>query len=48
MQATIAQEFHIYDENMLSSRLFYLSASAKQIWENKKSAIESGMVYIGG
>lgn len=48
MQSTIAQEFGIYDENMLSSRLFYLSSYAKQVWENKKNAVESGVVYIGG
>lgn len=48
MQGAIAQEFGIYDEHMLSSRLLYLSSLAKQIWENKKAAIEQGMIYIGG
>jgi len=48
MQGVIAQEFGIYDEQMLSSRTFYLASLAKQIWENKKTSIESGMVYIGG
>jgi hypothetical protein len=48
MQGMIAQEFGVYDENMLSSRLLYLSSLAKQIWENKKTAIEQGLIYIGG
>lgn len=48
MQGVIAQEFGIYDEDMLSSRTMYLASLAKQIWENKKTSIESGMVYIGG
>jgi hypothetical protein len=48
MQRCIAQEFHVYDENMLASNLFYLSEHARQIWKSKKEAIESGSVYIGG
>jgi hypothetical protein len=48
MQATVAQELHVYDEQMLSSRLFYLTSAVKQIWENKKNAIESGVIYVGG
>jgi len=44
----IAQEFHIFDENMLASRLFFLSESVTAIWDAKKKAIEKGEIYIGG
>ena len=44
----IAQEFHVYDEDMLSSRLFYLSNKVQDIWRLKAKTIEEGRVYIGG
>lgn len=48
MIAVTAQGLGIYDENMLSSRLLYLSEFVKSTWESKKTAIEAGQVYIGG
>ena len=47
-QSVIAQEFHIYDENMLVSRLIYLSDKVQDIWKAKAKAIEEGKIYIGG
>lgn len=47
-QATLAQEFHVYDENMLVSRLIYLSDKVNEIWKSKSKAIEDGKIYIGG
>ena len=47
-QSLIAQEFHIYDESMLSSRFFYLSDKVSAIWRNKQNAIKDGEIYIGG
>lgn len=47
-QATLAQEFHIYDENMLVSRLIYLSDKVRDVWKSKAKAIEDGQVYVGG
>lgn len=47
-QALIAQEFHIYDENMLASRFFFLAEKVQGIWKTKSQAIEKGQVYIGG
>lgn len=48
MQRVLAQEFHLYDENMLASRLFFLSESVRDIWKKKADAVERGQVYIGG
>jgi len=48
MQRTIAQELHIYDDQMLSSRLFYLSTFVKDVWKRKAEAIKNGEIYIGG
>lgn len=48
MAAVVAQELGIYDESMLSSRLFYLASYVETVWDSKKQAIESGQVYIGG
>lgn len=48
MIAVVAQGLGIYDEQMLSSRLLYLSEFVKTTWEAKKAAIDAGEVYIGG
>ncbi len=48
MQRVIAQEFHIYDEEMLASRLFYMSAAVKEVWQSKKKAYEEKQIYFGG
>lgn len=44
----IGQEMHIYDENMLASRLFYFSGYVQEAWKVKAKAISEGAVYIGG
>ncbi len=43
----MAEEFHIYDESMLVSRLMYLSDKVIEIRKAKAKAIESREVYIG-
>jgi len=48
MVRSIAQEFHVYDEQMLTSRLFYLSDFAQEIWKSKEEAMKENRVYIGG
>jgi hypothetical protein len=48
MQSIVAQELHVYDEQMLASRLFYFSSYVKEVWKHKGDAIEKGVVYIGG
>jgi hypothetical protein len=45
--ARVAEEFHIYEENMLVSRLMYLSDKAIEIRRLKVKAVESKAVYIG-
>ena len=47
-QSTIAQEFHIYDENMLVSRLIYLSDKVREVWKSKAKAVTEKQIYIGG
>ena len=47
-QAMVAQEFHIYDENMLASRFFFFVDKVQAIWQAKAKAVEAGQVYIGG
>lgn len=47
-QTRIAQEFHIWDENMLSSTFFYMSNKVVSIWEDKVKAHKEGQIYIGG
>lgn len=44
----IAQEFHIYDENMPVHRFLYFSDKVPLVWNAKKDAIEKQEVYIGG
>ena len=44
----LAQEFHIYDENMPVSRFIYLSDRVQSVWQHKAKATEKGEVYIGG
>ena len=44
----VAQEFHIYDENMLASRFFFFVDKVQAIWKAKAKAVEAGQVYIGG
>ncbi len=46
--AVLAQEFHIYDEQMLASRFFYLSDRVQEIWKVKAKAVEERKIYIGG
>jgi len=47
-QTAIAQEFHIYDEDMPTSRLFFMSDKVSHIWKTKAKAIEEGKIYVGG
>lgn len=44
----LAQEFHIYDEQMPVFDFMYMSDKVLDIWKSKKKALESGTVYIGG
>lgn len=46
--ARVAQEFHIYDERMPASRLFFLSEKALAVWDKKAKALSENQVYIGG
>lgn len=47
-QTQIAQEFGVYDENMLVSSLIYQSDKVRDIWKTKAKCIEENTVYIGG
>lgn len=46
-QTRIAQEFGIYDPDMLASAFFYFSDKVQNIWETKAECIEKGTIYIG-
>jgi hypothetical protein len=47
-QTLIAQEFHVYDENMLAATFFYMAEKVQVVWKTKAKAIESKHIYIGG
>lgn len=47
-QEQIAQEYGIYNENMLASMFFFMSDRVKVIRDNKAKAIENKQIYIGG
>ena len=47
-QTQVAQEFHIYDDNMLVSTLLYMSDKVADIWGTKAKCIEENKIYIGG
>ena len=47
-KARLAQEFGVYSEDMPVIDFMYLSDYVLQVWENKRKAIESGQVYVGG
>jgi hypothetical protein len=38
----------VYDENMLTSRLFYMSDKVSNVWKTKAKALEEGKTYVGG
>ena len=44
----LAQEFGIYDEDMLVNRFIYLSDKVTVVRRSKQECIENGTVYIGG
>ena len=46
-QSKISQEFHVYDENMLASRFFFLSDKVGVIRQHKLEALKNNEVYIG-
>lgn len=44
----LAQEFGIYDEDMLVSRFIYLSDKVVKVWKTKAESASKGEIYIGG
>ena len=48
LQSRISECYHIYDENMLASRFFWLAQKAVVIWEARADADEKRQIYYGG